>query len=150
MAGIELMSSAFHDSAPIPPRYTLDGENLSPPLTWSRPPAGTEELVLMCEDPDAPSGTFLHWLVTGIDPDSDGVATGRVPPGGTQHRNGMGDEGWDGPRPPVGDPAHRYFFRLFALPEPVRFPERASADEVHRALGRRQLASGTLMGLHQR
>ncbi|MDT0308987.1 YbhB/YbcL family Raf kinase inhibitor-like protein [Streptomyces sp. DSM 44917] len=150
MAGIELRSTAFNDEAPIPGRYAREGENVSPPLTWSSPPPGTEELVLMCEDPDAPSGTFLHWLVTGIDPSSRGVDAGALPAGGTPHTNGFGDRGWDGPRPPAGDPAHRYFFRLYALPEPVGLPERASAAEVHRAVDRHGLASGTLVGLHQR
>ncbi|MDT0345044.1 YbhB/YbcL family Raf kinase inhibitor-like protein [Streptomyces litchfieldiae] len=150
MAGIRLQSSAFNDHAPIPGRYAKDGDNVSPPLSWSRPPSGTRELVLLCEDPDAPSGTFVHWLVTDIDPNSDGVDTGRPPPGGNPHTNGFGDRGWDGPQPPVGDPAHRYFFHLYALPEHVPVPEGASAAEVHRLLDRRQLASGTLMGLHQR
>ncbi|MGK5531600.1 YbhB/YbcL family Raf kinase inhibitor-like protein [Streptomyces sp. URMC 129] len=150
MTGIRLRSTAFTDQAPIPDRYAKDGENVSPPLNWSRPPPGTEELVLLCEDPDAPSGTFLHWLVTGIDPETEGVADGAPPPGGTPHTNGFGDRGWDGPRPPVGDPAHRYFFRLYALPEHVELPERASAADVHRSLDRRSLASGTLVGLHQR
>jgi Raf kinase inhibitor-like YbhB/YbcL family protein len=150
MSGIELRSSAFSDHAPIPGRYTKEGGNVSPPLSWSTPPDDTAELALLCEDPDAPSGTFLHWLVTDIDPASDGAETGRPPPGGTAHTNGFGDQGWDGPRPPVGDTAHRYFFHLYALPEHVPLPERASAADVHRALDRRQLASGTLVGLHQR
>ncbi|WP_049568283.1 YbhB/YbcL family Raf kinase inhibitor-like protein [Streptomyces sp. SBT349] len=150
MTEIELSSSAFRDREPIPERYTQDGDNVSPPLSWSPAPAGTKELVLMCEDPDAPSGTYLHWLVTGIDPVRDGVATGRTPFGGTAHLNAFGDEGYDGPGPPIGDPAHRYVFRLFALPEPVAFPDRVSADEAHRALDRRRLAAGTLTGLHQR
>ncbi|ONK12505.1 YbhB/YbcL family Raf kinase inhibitor-like protein [Streptomyces sp. MP131-18] len=150
MAGIELRSSAFNDHAPIPGRYTKDGENLSPPLSWSRPPTGTRELALMCEDPDAPSGTFLHWLVTGIDPHHDGIGTGALPPGAAAHTNSFGDADWDGPRPPVGDPAHRYFFRLYALPGPVPLPEPASARDVREELGGRQLAGGTLVGLHQR
>ncbi|WP_326597810.1 YbhB/YbcL family Raf kinase inhibitor-like protein [Streptomyces sp. NBC_01803] len=150
MAGINLRSSAFNDQAPIPDRYAKDGGNLSPPLDWSRPPPGTEELVLLCEDPDAPSGTFVHWLVTGIDPVGGGVRGGELPQGGIPHTNGFGGRGWDGPRPPVGDPAHRYFFRLYALPEHVELPERASAAEVHRRLDGRSLASGTLLGLHQR
>ncbi|WP_059009742.1 YbhB/YbcL family Raf kinase inhibitor-like protein [Streptomyces specialis] len=150
MAGIELRSTAFNDQTPIPDRYTKDGENLSPPLDWSRPPPGTRELALLCEDPDAPSGTFLHWLVTGIDPASGGVAVGEPPRGGTPHTNGFGDRGWDGPRPPVGDRAHRYFFRLYALPEHVELPEHATAADAHRMLDGRSLAGGTLRGLYQR
>jgi Raf kinase inhibitor-like YbhB/YbcL family protein len=148
MAGIELKSSAFVDHEVIPRRYSKDGDNSSPAMTWSKAPDGTAELVLLCEDPDAPSGDFLHWLVSGIDPDTTGVDTGEVPRGGKPHRNGFGDVGWGGPLPPVGDPPHRYFFRLFALPEPL--PENASPEEIRRQAGERQTASGTIVGLYQR
>jgi Raf kinase inhibitor-like YbhB/YbcL family protein len=150
MAGIELRSEAFHDHTPIPRRYTKDGEDVSPPLSWSRPPDGTRELVLVCEDPDAPSGHFLHWLVTGIDPASGGVDTGTVPAGGEPHTNAFGERGWGGPKPPPGDKPHRYFFRLYALPEPVSLPDGSTADDVHRVVDRRQLASGNVVGLYQR
>ncbi|MFI9345309.1 YbhB/YbcL family Raf kinase inhibitor-like protein [Streptomyces sp. NPDC052773] len=150
MAGIELKSSAFDDHAVIPRRHAKDGDNISAPLTWSGVPEDAAELALVCEDPDAPSGTFLHWLVTGIDPDSDGLPAGGTGPGGHPHRNGYGERGWGGPKPPAGDPAHRYFFRLYALPAPVSLPDDATADDVHRVLDREQLASGTLVGLYQR
>ncbi|RKN39534.1 YbhB/YbcL family Raf kinase inhibitor-like protein [Streptomyces hoynatensis] len=150
MAAMELQSTAFADQAPIPHRFAREGENISPPLTWSDPPAGTRELVLMCEDPDAPSGTFLHWLVTGIDPASRGVAAGDTPPGGTAHRNGFGDRSWDGPSPPPGDPAHRYRFVLYALPEPSELPDRVSAAQAHEALDGHRLAGAALTGYHRR
>ncbi|MDN3293207.1 YbhB/YbcL family Raf kinase inhibitor-like protein [Streptomyces ficellus] len=150
MAGIELKSTAFDDGAFIPRRYTKDGEDLSPQLTWTGVPDGTAELLLLCEDPDAPMGTFVHWLVTGIDPTSEGVEAGRTPPGGQPRTNGFGDPGWGGPRPPAGDPVHRYFFRLYALAEPVPLPDGAGAEDVHAAVDARHLATGTLMGLYQR
>ncbi|WP_405594099.1 YbhB/YbcL family Raf kinase inhibitor-like protein [Streptomyces sp. NBC_01410] len=150
MAGIELKSAAFNDHAMIPRRYAKDDENISPPLTWSRVPDGTAELVLLCEDPDAPSGTFVHWLVTRIDPAAGGVDTGQTPPGGSARKNGYGEAGWGGPHPPAGDDAHRYFFRLYALPEPVTLPDNATADDVHRAVDEGQLASGTIVGMFQR
>jgi Raf kinase inhibitor-like YbhB/YbcL family protein len=150
MTGIELRSSAFSDHEMIPRRHALEGENLSPPLTWSGVPDETTELALLCEDPDAPSGTFVHWLVTGIDPHADGLAPGGTTAGGHPHTNGYGEAGWGGPQPPVGDDAHRYFFRLYALPAPVSLPESATAAEAHRVLDRQQLASGTLVGLYQR
>jgi Raf kinase inhibitor-like YbhB/YbcL family protein len=150
MSGIELKSAAFTDHTVIPHRYAKDGENVSPPLTWSGVPDGTAELALLCEDPDAPSGNFVHWLVTGIDPGSGGVGTGETPPGGTPRTNGYREQGWGGPQPPVGDAAHRYFFRLYALPEPLSLPDGATAEEVHRAVDERQLASGTIVGLYQR
>ncbi|WP_225850218.1 YbhB/YbcL family Raf kinase inhibitor-like protein [Streptomyces sp. HPF1205] len=150
MAGIGLSSAAFSDHTLIPERYARTGENLSPPLTWTGVPDGTAELLLLCEDPDAPAGTFVHWLVTGIDPVDGGVAPGQVPRGGTEHANGFGQARWGGPQPPVGDEAHRYFFRLYALPAPVELPGGAGADDVHRAVDHLRLASGTLVGLFQR
>ncbi|MFF7244325.1 YbhB/YbcL family Raf kinase inhibitor-like protein [Embleya sp. NPDC008237] len=150
MAGIALGSAAFTDHTRIARRYAKDGENVSPPLTWSGVPDGTAELVLLCEDPDAPGGTFVHWLVTGIAPTDGSVDAGETPSGGTPHRNGYGDAGWGGPQPPIGDPEHRYFFRLYALPEPVSLPDDPSADDIHQAVDERQLASGTIVGLYQR
>jgi Raf kinase inhibitor-like YbhB/YbcL family protein len=150
MAGIELRSSAFSDHDLIPGRHAHDRDNVSPALQWSGVPDGTAELMLLCEDPDAPSGTFLHWLVTGIDPVAAEVAEGQVPRGGQEWPNGFGEKGWGGPQPPVGDAAHRYFFRLYALPSPVRLPAEPDADDVHGAVDDVALASGTRVGLYQR
>ncbi|MEG3628350.1 YbhB/YbcL family Raf kinase inhibitor-like protein [Streptomyces poriticola] len=150
MAGIDLHSTAFGDHSMIPRRYSLEGENLSPPLDWSGVPGEATELALLCEDPDAPSGTFVHWLVTGIDPHSGGLGAGETRPGSHPHRNGFGEQGWGGPLPPVGDAAHRYLFRLYALPAPVSLPDDATAADAHRVLDEQQLASGTLVGLYRR
>jgi Raf kinase inhibitor-like YbhB/YbcL family protein len=150
MAGIELCSPAFSDHDLIPRRHAHDGGNRSPALQWSGVPAGTVELLLLCEDPDAPAGSFLHWLVTGIDPTASGVGEGQTPPGGRQWANGFGETGWGGPQPPVGDNAHRYFFRLYALDRPVRLPAAPTVDDVHRAVDDAALASGILVGLYQR
>ncbi|WP_346655827.1 YbhB/YbcL family Raf kinase inhibitor-like protein [Streptomyces sp. RFCAC02] len=147
---MELRSTAFDDRAPVPERHARGGGNVSPPLDWSRPPPGTRALALLCEDPDAPGGTFLHWLVTDIDPTSAGTAAGELPDGGSAHPNGFGDRGWDGPQPPPGDPAHRYEFRLYALPADVTLPDDVSAAEARRVLDARGLASGTLTGTYQR
>ncbi len=150
MAGVELRSTAFSDHDLIPSRHAHDRDNVSPALQWSGIPAGTSELLLVCEDPDAPRGTFLHWLVTGIDPASTGVGEGRTPPGGRAWTNGFGEQGWAGPQPPVGDRAHRYFFRLYALPAPVRLPAKPTAADVHGVVDDTALASGTTVGLYQR
>jgi hypothetical protein len=150
MAGIELRSSAFNDHAPLPRRYAWEGDNDSPPLAWSDVPDGAAELVLLCEDPDAPSGTFVHWVVVGIDPRSDGVEAGQCPSGGTELVNGFGERGWGGPHPPPGDEAHRYFFRLYALGEPCPLPDAPTADQVHEAVEKRELADGVLVGLYHR
>lgn len=146
MTGIELRSVAFGDHDLIPDRFTRPDANVSPPLEWRGVPETARELVLLCEDPDAPGGTFTHWMVTGIDPRSTGVAEGQVPPGGRQRRNSFGDTGWDGPQPPVGDAPHRYVFRLYAMPESLRLPRDADSETVHAAVDRGQLASGTLVG----
>ncbi|WP_338058190.1 YbhB/YbcL family Raf kinase inhibitor-like protein [Streptomyces avicenniae] len=147
---MELRSTAFEDREPVPARYARDGENVSPPLDWSRPPPGTRSMALLCEDPDAPSGTFLHWLVTDIDPTSPGVGAGELPDGGKAHPNGFGDRRWDGPEPPQGEPAHRYLFRLYALPEGVSLPEKVTVADARRVLDTEGLATGTLTGLYQR
>ncbi|GAA3368000.1 YbhB/YbcL family Raf kinase inhibitor-like protein [Streptomyces sannanensis] len=150
MTGIELMSTAFGDHQEIPRRHSGEGQDISPALSWSAAPEGTAELVLLCEDPDAPGGTFLHWLVTGIDPASSGVAEGETPPGGHEWPNDFGRVGWAGPMPPPGHGPHRYFFRLWAVSEPLPLHGRAKSDAVHRALKGRELAGGTLMGTYQR
>lgn len=149
MAGIELRSSSFSDHDMIPRRHARGAENSSPPLAWSGVPDDAVELALVCEDPDSPTGTFTHWLVTGIDPESSGVAEGTVPSGGEEHCNDFGEPGWGGPQPPVGDPPHRYFFRIFALGEPIG-PLDGDTAAVRAALEDRQIASGTVVGVYQR
>ncbi|MFI9206093.1 YbhB/YbcL family Raf kinase inhibitor-like protein [Streptomyces sp. NPDC053048] len=150
MTAIELRSPAFGDHQPVPRRHTGEGEDLSPPLTWSPPPEGTAELVLLCEDPDAPGASFVHWLVTGIDPSSSGVEEGRTPAGGHEWPNGFGSVGWGGPMPPPGHGQHRYFFRLWAVPEPPALHGSPTADAVHRAVNSLKSAEGTLVGTYQR
>lgn len=143
---LRVRSSAFNDHDLMPERMSRDGGNVSPPLEWSGVPDGTAELVLLVEDPDAGSVPTVHWLVTGIDPHSTGTGEGQVPPGGQQWPNSFGWIGWAGPHPPFGDDPHRYFFRLYAVREPLPLPDRPQAPDVHRALRRRQLASGNLVG----
>ena len=111
---MELTSPAFSEGDTLDGRFTCDGEDLSPPLAWSDVPEGTSELRLSVTDPDAPSGTFTHWLVTGIDPAAPGVGQGAVPPGGTEQPNSFGDAAFGGPCPPKGAP-HRYVFTIEAL-----------------------------------
>jgi Raf kinase inhibitor-like YbhB/YbcL family protein len=111
---MELASSAFSEGDTVPVRFTCDGDGVSPPLDWSDVPEGTAELRLSVTDPDAPRGTFTHWLVTGIDPTSSGVDEGAVPTGGRNGRNDFGDAAYGGPCPPPGRP-HRYVFTIEAL-----------------------------------
>lgn len=150
MADLQLRSSAFSDHDMMPARLSRLASNVSPPLTWSQPPDGTAELVLLVEDPDAGEPPFLHWLVTGIDPRASEVAEGEVPAGGRESVNGFGDVGWGGPQPPKGDPPHRLFFRLYAVDQPLSLPERPGTRDVHRAVQDHELASGVLVGMFQR
>jgi Raf kinase inhibitor-like YbhB/YbcL family protein len=148
--GLELRSTAFTDSTMIPGRHAYETGNVSPELEWRELPDGAAELVLICEDPDAPDGTFVHWLVTGIDPAVTGVAEGAEVPSGTAARNGYGERGWGGPRPPVGDDPHRYFFRLHAVDTRLGLDADADAGQVREALNGHILSTGTLVGLFAR
>ncbi|MFG1955007.1 YbhB/YbcL family Raf kinase inhibitor-like protein [Micromonospora sp. NPDC048830] len=150
MAGIMMRSVAFNDHDRLPDRFAREGENVSPPLEWADVPDGTRELVLFVEDRDAGREPFLHWLVTGISPDSGGVAEGQVPTGGREWPNGFGAPGWGGPHPPRGDDPHRYFFRLYALERPLELPDAPDAGDVHRALVDREIASGNMVGTYVR
>jgi Raf kinase inhibitor-like YbhB/YbcL family protein len=150
MAGITLRSTAFNDHDLLPGRFAKDGDNVSPPLQWSDVPDSAEELVLLVEDPDAGKEPFVHWLVTGISPESDGVPEGQVPPGGREWPNSFGETGWSGPHPPRGDEAHRYFFRLYAVNRPLDLSGTPQASEVHRALKDREIASGNMVGTYYR
>ncbi len=140
--------------ATIPVKYTADGENLSPPLSFDGIPAGTASLALVCEDPDAPLFTFIHWVVYDIPGGATGLPEG-VPPDSTlpngshQGMNGWKKFGYGGPSPP-GHKPHRYVFRLYALREgPISEPGR-SAKELRRALEGRVLESAEYVGTYGR
>jgi len=148
-AVIELRSPAFSDLTLLPQRCSRDADNVSPALEWGPIPEETVELMLLCEDRDTPA-TFIHWLVTGIDPATSAIDEGEKIPGATHWPNGFGDRGYGGPQPPVGDDPHRYYFRLFALGRPVGLPPDASSDDVRRAAEDDHLAVGTLVGLFAR
>ena len=150
MATIQLRTSAFTDHAPIPARFSRDGDNVSPALEWSGVPEGTAELALICEDPDAPGGTFVHWVLSGLDPGRTALGEGEVPEGAVEGANDYGGSGYGGPQPPVGDPAHRYFFRLYAVAEPLGMAPGATADDLRQAVKGKELAEGVVVGTYQR
>lgn len=149
-ASLVLRSEAFADSGFIPARYALDGENTSPPLTWAAPPEGTVEFALLCEDPDAPGGPFTHWVVTALPASARVIPEGKLPRGAVAGRNDFGELGWAGPRPPVGDEAHRYVFRLYALDRALGLQEGAIGAELRAAVAASCLAEGSLVGLFAR
>jgi Raf kinase inhibitor-like YbhB/YbcL family protein len=111
----QIESSALSEGDAVPIQFTCDGDNISPPLSWSGVPEGATELRLSVTDPGAPRGTFTHWLVTGIDPSSSDVGQGMVPAGGMEERNSFGEAAYGGPCPPPGDDPHRYVFIIEAL-----------------------------------
>ncbi|GLW67405.1 hypothetical protein Arub01_56480 [Actinomadura rubrobrunea] len=147
---ITLRSPAFSDHTPIPAEYAHAQGDVSPPLVWSPPPGAVAELALICEDPDAPAGTFVHWLLAGIDPDAGGVEAGGVPEGAAVGRNDFGFRGYGGPHPPVGDDPHRYVFRLYGLSGATGLKDGFTADDFRTAVEGKTVASGALVGTYGR
>ncbi|GGV22060.1 hypothetical protein GCM10010182_50580 [Actinomadura cremea] len=150
MEEMTLRSEAFNDHTIIPSEYSHDSGDMSPPLEWSEAPEEVVELALACEDPDAPTGTFAHWLVAGIDPVTTGLDPGEQPTGAVLGRNDYGAEGYGGPKPPAGDDPHRYFFRLYGLAEPSGLGTGFTAEDLRDAMQDKIVASGTLVGTFAR
>lgn len=150
MAGIELRSSAFTEHTPIPDRYSHANGDMSPPLEWLDVPEGTAELALICEDPDAPTGTFTHWLLANVSPSVTGIDESEQPPDAVGGNNDFGGTGYGGPHPPPGDEPHRYFFRLYALREPLNMSPGFTADQLRQTMDDTTLGSGHLVGTYGR
>jgi Raf kinase inhibitor-like YbhB/YbcL family protein len=138
---IQLTSTAFKDGGTIPTRYTCSGKGDPPPLRGVGVPKPAKSLALLVEDPDAPSGTFVHWTAWDLTPRSGSVAG--TP---TEGKNSSGRTGWTPPCPPEGNKPHRYVFTLFALSKPLGLKSGASPDEVHAALRGKAIAQGRLTG----
>jgi Raf kinase inhibitor-like YbhB/YbcL family protein len=148
MAEFSLTSTAFESGGEIPMRHTCEGENVSPELSWESPPEGAETLALILDDPDAPRGTFTHWVAWGIDPADGSLPEGRSAP--AEGENGMGNLGYAGPCPPPGHGRHRYFFRLYALDAEPDLAAGASRERLEAALDGHVLATAELMGGYER
>lgn len=136
-----LTSPAFRSGAPIPKRFTCDGAGLSPPLRWTAAPPRARTLALQVVDVSTPS-KFVHWLAWGMPPRSRGLAAGARPP--RQGRNSFGRVGWGGPCPPAGT-THRYVFMLYAVANPLRLRNGATASEFRRAVGSANMVRQTLL-----
>lgn len=150
-----LRSPAFADGERIPPRYSRDGENLSPPLQWQDAPAGVKSFALVVEDPDAPSGTFRHWAVYDIDPQRDILAEGTTADAKTESLghgiNDFGNPHYDGPQPPPGHGLHHYHFKLLALDvETLHLDRKAPVDEVMKRAQPHILEQAELVGTFER
>jgi Raf kinase inhibitor-like YbhB/YbcL family protein len=151
---IQLRSSGVTHGGEIQRRYTCDGEDLSPPLSWEGVPEGTASLALIADDPDAPVGTWVHWVLYGLDPAArelpEGVPTNDTVLGGArQGRNDFRRIGYGGPCPPPNG-AHRYFFTIYALSEAVDLESGATKAELLAAMEGKVLAQGQLMGTYRR
>ena len=141
---MELRSPAFAAGGTIPVRYTCEGANISPPLEWSDLPEGTVTLLLTCDDPDAPRGTFRHWAAFNIPPDSPGLAAGASV--AEEAVNDFGDRGYGGPCPPKGHGPHRYHFRLSALSGRIDAHSAADCAEIERLARGMEIARAELIG----
>jgi Raf kinase inhibitor-like YbhB/YbcL family protein len=147
---LALSSSAFLNGSSIPARYTCDGEDVSPPLTWTRIPVRARSLALLVEDVNAPGGAFVHWSLYDLPRGASGLSTGRVPSGSAEGQNSFGRSGYGGPCPPKGDPEHRYVFSLYALDDHTDLPPGATPATVRAAIAGHAITTGTLAGLYRR
>ena len=151
--GLEISSQAFKDGGAIPSRYTCDGANVSPPISWAAGPDGTKSYALVVDDPDAPRGTFTHWVMFNIPADVHALPE-NVPASRTlanRARQGSNDfrkVGYGGPCPPSG--THRYFFRVYALSTDLDLEAGATKEQLVRAMEGRILAHGQLVGTYSR
>lgn len=150
---MKLESTAFSNNGLIPKQYTCDGEDISPPLSWGEPPAETKSFVLICDDPDAPFGTFVHWVLYNLPPETRQLSENR--PRNAEFSNGavhgktdFGKLGYGGPCPPSG--THRYFFKLYALDRQLNLGSGATKKQVEAAMKGHVLASAELMGRYTR
>lgn len=152
---MELRSSGFRNGTTVPGRFTCDGEDVSPPLEWSSAPAGTRSFVLLCDDPDAPAGTWHHWAAYDIAADQTGLTEGAARSGGAksfkQAINDFGKPGYGGPCPPHRHGIHHYHFRLLALSvDHLPLGSKPSCKEVEREARKHAISEAMLVGLYQR
>ncbi len=149
-----IVSSSFSPGESIPRDFTADGGDSSPPLAWQNVPVGTRAFALICEDPDAPAGTWVHWLIWNLPASARTLpqcvpATRTLTDGSAQGKNDFGRIGWGGPSPPAGKP-HRYFFRLYALKEKLTLPPNASRKELEFAMRGLVIATAEVFGTYKR
>lgn len=143
---IKISSPAFQEGGNIPEKYTCDGENINPPIKMENLPDGTESVALIVEDPDAPNGTFDHWVVWNIRPVEDEIREHVTP--GVEGKNSFNQHHYGGPCPPDGE--HRYFFKLFALNKMLDLDVNSGKQELLKAMEGNVLATGELMGRYKK
>jgi Raf kinase inhibitor-like YbhB/YbcL family protein len=148
MAELQIKSPAFVTNGYIPARYSCDGADINPPLEIADVPAGTKSLALIVDDPDAPIGMWVHWVVWNIDPATREIAEDSVPSGSTQGKNDWKRNGYGGPCPPSG--VHRYFFKLYALDTRLNLGAGTTKAELEKGMQGHILASSELIGLYKK
>ena len=144
---MKITSFAFEHEGKIPSKYTCDGENISPPLQFVDLPKEAKSLALVMDDPDAPMGTFDHWVVWNIPPSTTSIEEGEEPEG-VQGTTGFGRKGYGGPCPPRGE--HRYFFKLYALDTKIDLPEGSSKKDLEKTIKGHVIEQAVLMGKFSR
>ena len=147
-------STAFKPGGSIPKTFTADGRDISPSLGWENPPPGSPSFALICDDPDAPVGTGVHWVIWNLPASARGLNEAvqhikSLADGSAQGKNDFGRIGYGGPSPPAGRP-HRYFFRLYALKEKITLAAGATRGELERAMQGKVLATAQLFGTYGR
>ena len=143
-----ITSPAFEQNGMIPIKYTCDGENINPPLKFIGVPEAAQSLVLIVDDPDAPYGSWVHWVVMDIDPKINSIHEGVATASAKEGANSSGNFGYDGPCPPAG--THRYFFRLYALDKKIESAAISNKEEVMQMMSGRIIAQAELMGQYSR
>ena len=150
---MEIKSSAFDEGALIPDKYTCDDIDISPPLNWSNGPEGTKKYAIICDDPDAPMGTWVHWVIYNLPSNihelAENVPSSEILPNGAkQGRNDFGKIGYGGPCPPGG--THRYYFKIYALSAELNVTAGITKSELLKEMEAYILSEGQLMGRYKR
>lgn len=143
---IEITSSAFTNNSPIPSKYTCEGEDINPPLEISNVPEGTISLALVIDDPNAPAGSWIHWIVWNINPNTEEILENSTPEGSVVGKNSWNRNSYGGPCPPVGE--HQYIFKIYALDTRLDIDESKGIDGFEDAIGDHVLAFKGLMGTY--
>jgi Raf kinase inhibitor-like YbhB/YbcL family protein len=151
---MELKSSAFQNGGEIPRKFTCDANDISPLLSWDKAPTGTKAFALIADDPDAPVGTWVHWVIYDLPAETKELTEGKatteaLPDGAKQGINDFKKVGYGGPCPPRGS-AHRYFFKLYALDGPTHLKPRATKQQLLSAMKGHILGEAELMGVYKR
>jgi Raf kinase inhibitor-like YbhB/YbcL family protein len=145
---MQITSSVFNHNQSIPEKYTCDGENISPNLSFNDIPEKAQSLALIVEDPDAPAGLWIHWTLWNITPDTTTISEGSTPKGATEGITSFGNTGYGGPCPP--DKEHRYVFKLYALDTTLELDSTATKENLDNAMQGHILDTAELIGLYER